>query len=102
MSFSIDLKTGMMVPIPRSESTEGGDLHKINCPFCEFGSAMVFVRKSHDPGKGGEMQVDLGETRQCNKCHGYFRLRYMMKLYGVPLNDAKGMPYASPYHPKRR
>ncbi len=101
MSFSINLKTGLMVPTPRSEPTEGGDLHKINCPFCEMGFAMVFVQKNLNRDNCGEMSVDLGEVRTCTKCGGHFKLRYKMKLYGVALDNAKGMPYASPYHPRR-
>lgn len=96
MSFSIDLRSGKQVK-PR----HGGDLHKINCPFCELGYSMVFVEKKHSLSKGGEMTVDLGEVRTCVKCGGHFKLKYRMQLYGVPLEENKGMPYASPYHPRR-
>lgn len=102
MAFSLDLSTGRQVKTGHTVVTTGGDLHRINCPFCEFGYTMVFVKKSMTPGKGGEMQVDLGEVRQCVKCDGHFKLKYRMQLYGVPLEDDKGMPYASPHHPRRR
>ena len=99
-AFSIDLKTFKQVKSPLPITREG-EIHRIACPYCELGYAEVLVERSTTPGKGGEISVNLGNARECNKCQGIFTLTYKMQLKAKKLEEEKGLPYASPYHSRR-
>jgi uncharacterized Zn-finger protein len=67
----------------------GGEAHRITCPYCQAGAAVVVMDKWTGGGEV-KVQVDLKEPRKCDLCGRYFKLKPTTTLVGVPLD------YSSP------
>ena len=73
------------------------ELHRVRCPYCEIGGAIVTVTREHaHNGKPGQVQVDLNQIVRCDTCkdtHGHpnpFRIQPMFSIRGVGLDYRHG------------
>lgn len=54
--------------------------HRIKCPLCVGGYALVKVEKTR-----GGAEFDINEPRKCLRCGKYFRLKAVLQIIGVPI-----------------
>lgn len=57
-----------------------GKAHRITCPYCTVGAALVVVNDL----SGGQKQIPT-EPVQCENCSKYFKLKVRVVLLGEPL-----------------
>lgn len=58
-------------------------LHRISCPYCQIGAAIVEVENV-----GGALQFPLREPVKCDACKRHFKLKIRVKLYGEQINGS--------------
>ena len=58
--------------------------HRIRCPHCLLGGAVLTVERR---GKG-DVRAELGIPLTCDKCARPFRARARVQFIGVALEDA--------------
>jgi len=71
---------------PRREA----ELHKITCPYCTVGFAIVQMDRMPD-SNAVEVQ-DFNTPRKCNACGAYFKLRATTKVVGVKIAELGPQP----------
>lgn len=65
-----------MVPAP-SISTRTAERHRITCPYCLVGAAVIIIERT-----GDSIEANLKEPVTCDTCHKYFLVRPQVKLVG--------------------
>lgn len=60
--------------------------HRINCPYCPIGYAMIFVEVH---GKTTNIQ-GANDPRKCESCGKFFLLKINLKVSGRRLEDVNG------------
>lgn len=71
-----EIQTPSMLELKRTQ----GEAHRITCPYCQAGAAVVVVER-----RGEQVSVDLAEPRRCDLCRRFFKLKPRLQLVGVPL-----------------
>lgn len=56
--------------------------HRIKCPLCLFGYALVAV----DRWPSGEIRINgVKDTHKCVICEQYFKLKVQLQITGIPI-----------------
>ena len=60
--------------------------HKISCPYCEDGYAIIVLSKLNN----NEVQLEGGpQPRKCERCGKYMGLHMQFKVVAVPLKEER-------------